>query len=105
MESYRIIADHVDVDGMPVGSTYTDVFVVVREGEETPGPTDWEAQIRTPDRVPISRGRHDLAFRIPDGTVLRGRAFVRFSDGRRHLFRGDGDLDGFQRHEADLPER
>ncbi|MDZ7675668.1 MAG: hypothetical protein U5K30_11440 [Acidimicrobiales bacterium] len=102
MESYRIIADHVDVDGAPVDCSYADMFVVLRDGAEHPAPTDWEAQIRTDRRVPMAKGRRDLAFRVPDGSCLRGAAFVRFSDGHRHLFRGDGDLRGFER-EHPLP--
>jgi hypothetical protein len=47
----------------------------------------------------MPKGRRHLAFAVPDGTRLRGEAFVRFSDGHRHLFRGDGALDGF------VPER
>lgn len=97
MESYRIIATHVDLDGLPVEIGYADVFVVVREGLDQPAPTDWEAQMHTDHFFPVTAARHDLAFSIPDGTVLRGAAIVRFSDGHRHLFRGDADLGGFER--------
>lgn len=101
MESYRIIANHVDVDGLPVAVGYADVFVVVREGADGPGPTDWEAQFHTETFVSVSMARHDLAFGVADGTTLRGAAIVRFTDGHRHLFRGDDDLDGFERE--DIP--
>lgn len=97
MESYRIIASHVDLDGLPVDIGYADVFVVVREGDEKPGPTDWEAQFHTEHFVTVDLARHDLAFDVPDGTTLRGTAIVRFTDGHRHLFRGDDDLHGFER--------
>lgn len=97
MESYRIIAHHVDLDGIPVDVGYADVFVVVRDGADRPAPTDWEAQLHTPHFVSVAMARHDLAFAIPDGTFLRGAAIVRFTDGHRHLFRGDDDLDGFLR--------
>lgn len=97
MESYRIIANHADVDGVPVQFSYADVFVVLRDGAPFPAATDWEAQIHTHRHVDIAQARHDLAFEVADGSCLRGPAIVRFSDGRRHLFRGDGDLDGFVR--------
>lgn len=97
MESYRIIASRADVDGVPIAFTYADVFVVLRDGAPVPAATDWEAQIHTDRSVPIAQSRHDLAFHIADGSSLRGPAIVRFTDGRRHLFRGDGDLDGFVR--------
>lgn len=99
VESYRILLNHIDIDGLPVEFHYGDVFVVVREGDDRPGPTDWEAQIRTEQFHPVTSARHDLAMSVPDGTCLRGAAIVRFSDGHRHLFRGDDDLDGFEREE------
>jgi hypothetical protein len=101
VESYRIAVNHVDLDGIPVEFGYADVFVVVREGEEGPGPTDWEAQVHTDQYLQVAPARHDLAFTVPDGTHLRGAAIVRFSDGHRHLFRGDDDLDGFERSPID----
>jgi len=97
VETYRIVLSHVDLDGVPMGFDYGDVYVVVREGEGGPGPTDWEAQLRTERYEPIRMARYELALTAPDGTCLRGAAIVRFSDGHRHLFRGDGDLDGFAR--------
>jgi hypothetical protein len=100
VETYRILLAHVDIDGVPVEFDYGDVFVVVREGEGGPGPTDWEAQLRTEQYERVRLSRHELALTSPDGTKLRGAAIVRFSDGHRHLFRGDDDLDGFDRHET-----
>lgn len=97
VESYRIIANHVDLDGIPVDVGYADVFVVIRDDEARPARTDWEAQFHTDQHLPVTMARHDLAFAIPDGTFLRGAAIVRFTDGYRHLFRGDDDLDGFSR--------
>ena len=99
MESYRIIARSVDLDGLPVDCGYADVFVVVRDESDAPGPTDWEAQVHTDQYLRVAPARHELAFRIADGSELRGTAIVRFSDGHRHLFRGDDDLDGFERAE------
>jgi hypothetical protein len=97
MESYRIIASRVDLDGRPVEVGYADVFVVVRDGAQEPAPTDWEAQLRTDRHVEVSMARHHLSFAVPDGTRLRGAAIVRFTDGHRHLFRGVETLDGFSR--------
>lgn len=96
MRSYRIVARRLDLDGMPLRVDYADAFVVVREGEVEPGPTDWEVHVTTGDLHHVELCRHDLALHIPDGSTLRGSAIVRFSDGHRHLFRGDGDLDGFE---------
>jgi hypothetical protein len=75
--------------------TYADVFVVVREGESGPGPNDWEVTLQTVGPRPLRAGEHDLRLEAIDGSVLSGRALLRFSDGRHHLFRGDGRLTGF----------
>jgi hypothetical protein len=75
--------------------TYADVFVVVREGEAGPGPNDWEVTVQTARAQRLSPGEHLLRLEAVDGSVLTGRAVVRFSDGVRHLFRGDGALEGY----------
>jgi hypothetical protein len=75
--------------------SYADVFVVVREGEDEPGTTDWEVTLRTAADRRIDAGRYEMAMESVDGSVLRGAAVLRFSDGRRHLFRGDDVLTGF----------
>lgn len=77
------------------GITYADVFVVVRDGESVPGPNDWEVTLQTVDHHRLPPGGHDLRLDAADGTTLAGRALLRFSDGTRHLFRGDGVLAGF----------
>ena len=80
--------DEVEVD-------YADVFVVVREGEVEPGANDWEVNARTAGNRRLKPGSHDLVLEAHDGSTLTGRAMLRFSDGHRHLFRGDGRLIGF----------
>jgi hypothetical protein len=75
--------------------TYADVFVVVRDGETSPGPNDWEVTLQTSAAHPLRPGEHDLRLEAVDGSLLSGRALLRFSDGSRHLFRGDGKLTGF----------
>lgn len=85
----------VSVDGVPVPSTYADVYVVVRDGADGPGPQDWEVQVRTDQREHLRAARHDLGLTVAGGHQLLGPAIVRFSDGHRHLLRGDGELLGF----------
>lgn len=98
METHRILLSHVDIDGVPVDFDYGDVYVVLREpGQVRPAPTDWEAQLRTSQFETVTSSRHELALTSPDGVTVRGAAIVRFSDGHRHLFRGDDDLSGFVR--------
>ena len=79
----------------PDAITYADVFVVVREGEPGPGPNDWEVTLQSCYERHLDPGEHDLHIEATDGSHLTGRALLRFSDGTRHLFRGDGELSGF----------
>jgi hypothetical protein len=79
----------------PDAITYADVFVVVRECEPGPGPNDWEVTLHTCGEHHLRPGEHDLRIDATDGSHMAGRALLRFSDGTRHLFRGDGKLAGF----------
>jgi hypothetical protein len=96
MRSTRMLVGRLLVDGDLVSLGYADVFVVVREGESGPGPNDWEVTVRTPSAHPLEPGVHVLELDALDGSRLSGRALLRFSDGRRHLFRGDSDLVGYR---------
>jgi hypothetical protein len=87
--------DGAETDFDPAEITYADVFVVVRDGETSPGPNDWEVTLQTRGPRPLRPGEHDLRLEAVDGSLLSGRALLRFSDGSRHLFRGDGTLTGF----------
>ena len=60
-----------------------------------PGPNDWEVTLRTCDPHRLEPGEHDLQLEAADGSHLSGRALLRYSDGSRHLFRGDGHLTGY----------
>ena len=94
MRSWRVLLRDVAVDGVTVGAAYADVFLVIRDEDAVPGPNDWEATVRTSDRVHLPPGRHELLAHTADGHEVQGWAILRFSDGHQHLFRGDGDLRG-----------
>ncbi len=83
------------VNGQEIEARYADVFVVVRDDEVTPGPNDWEVTVQAMDGVDLEPGEHLLHLESLDGTTLSGRALLRFSDGNRLLFRGDGYLAGY----------
>lgn len=91
-----MVADRLTVDADELDVTYADVFVVVREGETGPGPNDWEVTAQTRGGRRLAPGEYDLVVEALDGTTLSGRALLRFGDGRRYLFRGDGTLSGFE---------
>jgi hypothetical protein len=95
VRSTRLLVERMTVGGEDLPVSYADVFVVVREGEERPGPNDWEVNLRTCCSRRLNPGEHDLDFEAADGSHLAGRALLRFSDGCRHLFRGDGHLAGY----------
>ena len=94
MRSWRLLASALAINEVDVEVTYADLFVVLREGDERPGPNDWEATVSTTERQHIPPGTYELLVDTPDGLVLSGHAILRFTDGHRHLFRGDGELGG-----------
>lgn len=94
MRSWRVLLRDLAVDGVLVDPSYADVFLVVREPDEAPGPNDWEATVRTPERLALLPGRHELLAHTAEGHEVQGWAVLRFSDGVQHLFRGDGELAG-----------
>jgi hypothetical protein len=96
MQSWRVLLQHVAIDAVGVDTDYADLFLVVREGTQGPGPNDWEATVRTSSRQHLPPGRYVLQATTADDVDVSGAAVLRFSDGRRHLFRGDGDLAGAQ---------
>jgi len=91
----RLLLDKLLVNGEEVSTSYADVFVVIRDGAMTPGPNDWEVTARSDDGVALEPGEHVLQLEGIDGATFTGRALLRFSDGSRLLFRGDGHLAGF----------
>jgi len=96
MRSWRLLVSDLAIDDVAVAVAYADVFVVLREGDDEPGPNDWEATVRTAERHALRPGTYELRAGTPDDLTLRGHAILRFSDGHRHLFRGDGHLAGVE---------
>ncbi|MEX2293536.1 MAG: hypothetical protein WD691_07075 [Acidimicrobiales bacterium] len=94
MRSWRLLAARLAINEVDVEVAYADLFVVLREGDDRPGPNDWEATVRTAERHHLLPGTYELRVDTPDDLVLSGHAMLRFSDGHQHLFRGDGDLGG-----------
>ncbi len=94
MRSCRVQLRDVSIDDVRVEARYADLFVVLREGDEAPGPTDWEATVQTELRQHLPPGRHELRGLTGDDQAVQGHAVLRFSDGHRHHFRGDGLLAG-----------
>ena len=96
MRTTRLLLGRLSVNGQEIETRYADVFVVLRDDNTTPGPTDWEVTVQAANGVALDPGEHLLQLEGLDGANLSGRAFLRYSDGTRLLFRGDGQLAGFE---------
>ena len=94
MRSIRVLLEAATVGTDVLELDQGHLHVVVREGDEHPGPSDWELLVVTDTTTDVRPGAHRVSVRTVDGHDLAGRALVRFSDGHRHLLRGDGDLGG-----------
>jgi hypothetical protein len=94
MRSCRVAIHGCSVDERSLDLGWSQLFLVVRDDATGPGPNDWEASLTTPEGQRLEPGEHVLRLRLADEHVVSGRALLRFSDGRRHLFRGDGALAG-----------
>ena len=96
MQSWRLLLRDVAINEIDVEVSYADVFVVLREGDDEPGPNDWEATVRTPDHQHFPPGTYELRGESADHVRVSGHAVLRFSNGRQHHFRGDGRLGGVE---------
>jgi hypothetical protein len=96
VRSIRVVIDEVVVGPHDLPLQQAHLHVVLRVGDEVPGPSDWELLAVTEESSDVRPGAHTVSMLTADGHRLRGRALVRFSDGHRHLLRGDGDLGGVE---------
>lgn len=94
MRSCRVAIVGCAVDDVDLELRWAELFLVVREGESGPGPTDWEVSATTSSDAGLRPGSYVLRLDLADDHLVSGRAVVRFTDGQRHLFRGDGVLAG-----------
>jgi hypothetical protein len=94
VRSCRVAIEECSVDERWLDLGWSQLFLVVRDEQTGPGPNDWEANVTTPEGDRLEPGEHVLRLRLADTHVVSGRALLRYSDGRHHLFRGDGALAG-----------
>src|SRR3546814_4285455 len=87
MRSWRLLLQRVAINEVAVEVAYADVFVVLREGDERPGPNDWEATVRTSARQHFPPGTYELSADTLDDISLSGHAVQRYSHeiGRAHV--------------------
>jgi hypothetical protein len=87
----RFFVDEVTASGHvlpPLGGN----LLVVRRAESPD--LDWELVVQTRQPVRVDQAPYRLEISGPEGS-FRGSAILVRSDGRSHVFRGAGDLDGF----------
>ncbi len=91
MHHFRYLITSLWVSGIRVPSTKGDLIVVVRNGGAD---IDWELISQSREYWDL---KHDVCDLDMHGPVdeLSGPAVVVRSDGRSHVFRGVGALDGF----------
>jgi hypothetical protein len=106
----RIRFEHLQLNGVPVDVRYGDLLVAQDECAELP---DWEVIVFTNGTLDLDMAPYDVHMEVvdpadeaargePDGSrQLWGSGLLVRSDGRAHVFRGGGPLQGFSAGELD----
>jgi len=91
MRHRRYYIQTLSTSGRVVPSTGGDLVVAAKEQT---GDLDWELIHRSSERYVIKQEPYDLEMAGPEGS-FSGPAILVRSDGRSHVFRGVGKLEGF----------
>lgn len=97
MRHTRIRFDRLQLNGVPVDVRYGDLLVAQDECAQRP---DWEVVVSTFDRLELEPRAYDVHMES-SGRQLWGPGVLVRSDGRAHVFRGGGVLDGFSADELE----
>ncbi len=87
----RYYVTSLAIDGRRIPSRGGDLIVAQRD--ESPE-LDWELVHQSSEDVTIENAAYTIHIGSPEGDFAGSALLVR-SDGRSHVFRGAGDLDGF----------
>ena len=99
MRHRRYYIQTLTTSGRPVPSTGGDLIVAAKDQTVD---LDWELIHRSSERHIIAQEPYDLEMSGPEGT-FSGPAILVRSDGRSHVFRGVGRLEGFDPRELSDP--
>ncbi len=97
MRHRQYYVDRLELSGRDLPLVGGDLMVVSR-AEQTN--LDWELIVRTRESEHVDPAPYRLLISGPEGSFTGPAILVR-SDGRSHVFRGAGDLGGFD--ELDFP--
>ena len=100
MQHYRFVIETLTASGRRIPSQGGDLMVAQRDNSDS---LDWELVHRTSEIVTLVQAPYVLEMDGPEGT-LSGPAVLVRSDGRSHVFRGAGPLEGFGSFEQWLPD-
>ena len=92
MRHKRFRFDHLRLNGVPVEVRYGDLLVAQDESSVS---IDWEVVVTTADRLQLEPAAYDVHLETWEDRQLWGPGLLVRSDGRAHVFRGGGRLDGF----------
>jgi hypothetical protein len=90
--------DHLRLNGVPVDVHYGDLLVAHDEACEH---VDWEVEVTTADRLSLEHAAYDVHVETKESRQIWGPGLLVRTDGRAHVFRGGGMLDGFSPAELD----
>lgn len=91
MQHRQYFVEHLTASGRDLPLVGGDLMVV--RYPENPN-LDWELIVKTRAHEAIDHAPYRLMISGPEGTFIGDAVLVR-SDGRAHVFRGAGDLGGF----------
>ena len=91
MQHRQYYVEHLSVSGRDLPLVGGDLMVVRRP--ESPN-LDWELIVRSTDDDQLDHAPYQLMISGPEGSFTGPAILVR-SDGKAHVFRGAGDLGGF----------
>lgn len=94
----RIRFEHLQLNGVPVEVRYGDLLIAKDDCAQL---LDWEVVVSTRDRLQLQMSAYDVHIETGDARQLWGPGLLVRSDGRAHVFRGGGSLDGFSSDELD----
>lgn len=100
MQHYRFVIETLTASGRRIPSRGGDLMVAQRDNSDS---LDWELVHRTSEIVTLVQAPYVLEMDGPEG-ALGGPAVLVRSDGRSHVFRGAGTLEGFGSFEQWLPD-